>query len=268
MIYKNYKNQWCRKCPTCNNELIHIGSNGKANAKFYDKLNKECRSCCREGDKCCRFGEKLLEETKEKIGKSNLGKKRTEEHKRKYSECQKGDKAFWYGKTHSDDTKQKMSNVHKGIQFSKETKQKLSIQKMGKNNPMYGKKPAEEHRERMRISALNRIKEQGIMVAFNPNACQFIDDFGKKHGYNFQHAQNGGEVLLSGFPVDGYDKEKNIIFEYDEPYHYNNKRQEKDKYKQECIVNKIKPKMFIRYDEKNNRLYDALADKDLLHNNP
>ena len=147
--------------------------------------------------------------------------------------------------------------------LSKETKQKLSEQKIGKNNHRYGKKATEEHREKMRIAALNRIKKQGIMVAFNPVACKFIEDFGKKNGYKFQHALNGGEICLSGFPVDGYDKDKNIVFEYDEPHHCNNKRKEKDKYKQQCIIEKIQPKMLIRYDEKNDRLYDVLTNLEL-----
>jgi hypothetical protein len=174
-----------------------------------------------------------------------------------------GNKAFWYGKTHSTSTKQKMSSSHVGVKLSKQTKQKLSKQKIGKNNPMYGKIPSEKHRERMRVAALKRLKEQGIMVAFNPNACKFIDDFGNKNGYTFQHALNGGEVLLSGFPVDGYDKEKNVVFEYDESYHHYKKRKEKDEYKQRCIVEKTQPLRFIRYDEKNSRLYDALTNLDL-----
>lgn len=58
---------------------------------------------------------------------------------------------------------------------------------------------------------------------FNPLACQFIDAYGKQNGYNFQHALNGGEYHIKelGYWVDGYDKEKNAVFEYNESSHYN-----------------------------------------------
>ena len=159
----------------------------------------------------------------------------------------------------SEETRHKMSNAHIGIKLSKQTKEKLSIQKIGNKNPRFGKIPSEKHRENMRIAAINRLKLQGIMIAFNPSACQFMDNFGIKYGYNFQHALNGGEVNLHGFLMDGYDKEKNIIFEYDEPAHHYKRIREKDIYKQKIIIEKICPTMFFRYDEKNNRLYDVIS---------
>jgi hypothetical protein len=58
-----------------------------------------------------------------------------------------------------------------------------------------------------------------IVPSFNPKACKIIDEFGKKHGYTFQHAMNGGEVTLGGYFVDGYDKENNVVIEYYEPFH-------------------------------------------------
>jgi hypothetical protein len=253
MIYQNKNGNWCRMCSKCEKELVY---STKGNAKEMDSKNGVCNNCG-------HVGYNHTVETKEKIRLSLKGIPLTEEHKNNISNSQKGEKSFWYGKSMSEETKNKMSKARIGVKLSSKTKEKLSEQKLGKNNPMFGKKPTEEHREKMRIAALKRIQKQGIMVAFNPNACKFIDDFGKKLGYNFQHALNGGEVCLCGFPVDGYDKDRNIIFEYDEPHHYNNKRKEKDKYKERCIIEKIHPKQFIRYDERNNRLYDALTNLNL-----
>jgi len=216
--------------------------------------NRWCRKCpiCDKELLCCnensaKYHDKLKKECK--------------------SCCQKGKKAFWYGKTMSKKTKRKMSEARIGIKLSKETKLKLSLQKQGDKNPFFKKKFSKKHRENLRIAALKRLKKQGIMVAFNPQACEFIDEYGKKNGYNFRHALNGGEVCLSGFPVDGYDKEKNIVFEYDERYHRSIRRKRKDIYKQKCITKTINPKMFIRYDEWDNRLYDALTNTDLSLNN-
>ena len=39
---------------------------------------------------------------------------------------------------------------------------------------------------------------------------------------------------------------------------------EKDKIRQENIVSEVKPKMFIRFDEYHNRLYDVLTNEDLI----
>jgi len=42
-------------------------------------------------------------------------------------------------------------------------------------------------------------------------------------GTHIQHAENGGEYHIKelGYWVDGYDKENNIIYEYDEKHHFN-----------------------------------------------
>ena len=53
------------------------------------------------------LGKKRTEETKRKISDAKKGKKRTEETKRKISEAQKGNK-------HTDDTKRKISDAIKG----------------------------------------------------------------------------------------------------------------------------------------------------------
>jgi hypothetical protein len=57
---------------------------------------------------------------------------------------------------------------------------------------------------------------------FNPEACNIIEEYGRNNGYNFQHALNGGEYRIPGtfYSVDGYDAEKNVIIEIDEPQHF------------------------------------------------
>lgn len=63
---------------------------------------------------------------------------------------------------------------------------------------------------------------------FNPKACQIIEEYGKHHGYNFQHALNGGEYYIKElrYFVDGYDKEKNVVIEYYEKHHKNFKKRD------------------------------------------
>jgi hypothetical protein len=155
----------------------------------------------------------------------HFGHHLSEEHKIKISKANRGKKAYWFGKT----------------------------------GPTKGKKHSEFTKEKMRISALKRIEKQGIIIAYNLDACRFMDSINECWGLNLQHALNGGEIQISGYSLDGYDKEKNVVFEYDEPYHYNTKIRARDKKKQETILKKINPRLFIRYDERDGRLYEAIS---------
>jgi very-short-patch-repair endonuclease len=90
----------------------------------------------------------------------------------------------------------------------------------------------------MRLSAIRFIKEQngGCVPRYNPIACQQIDKYSKQHGFNFQHALNGGEFHIKelGYFVDGYDEDKNVVIEYYEKKH-RNKIERDEKRKQEII---------------------------------
>lgn len=83
--------------------------------------------------------------------------------------------------------------------------------------------------KKMRISAIKRIEKhklngKQLIPSFNPDACLIIDEYGKKNGYNFQHAMNGGEYHIKelGYWVDGYDRDKNVVLEIDEKRHFKN----------------------------------------------
>ncbi len=118
----------------------------------------------------------------------------------------------------------------KGMKFSKETRLKMKKSRLGKLNPMFGstggfsgKTHSPETLQKMRLSAIKRIERNKGQVQpnYNPEACRAIEEYGKQHGYNFQHAENGGEFYIKelGYWVDGYDKDKNVAVEYDESYH-------------------------------------------------
>lgn len=110
---------------------------------------------------------------------------------------------------------------------------------------------------------LKKIRDMGAWPCFNPRVCHFIDNLNYSLGFNFQHALNGGEVEVVGYSLDGYDKEKNIVFEYDEPWHHNPCKREKYMERKQNIISKLDPFMFIIYDEKHHRLYDSLTNIDL-----
>ena len=93
---------------------------------------------------------------------------------------------------------------------------------------------------------------------YNKDACKYIDKLNEEKHWNLQHAENGGEVECIGYYLDGYDKDLNIVFEYDEPRHYkdkiNNILKDKDIIRQNNIINKLHCE-FWRYNEYLDLLY-------------
>ena len=124
----------------------------------------------------------------------------------------------------------------------------VSCNRIGKKSTL-GYKFSDTSKRKMREAALKRVDKIGGGPNANPNACTYMDNL--KPEYNFQHAMNGGEFRVCGYSVDGYDKEKNVVFEYDEPQHYSNGNlKEHDVKRMEEIKGELRCK-FLRYDERN-----------------
>ena len=146
-----------------------------------------------------------------------------------------------WGMPHSKEHRKKTSLTLKNHLVSNETKKRMSINHadvVGKHNPMYGRHHSEETKKKIRESITGK-----IIPGFNPVACQIIDEYGKKYGYNFQHALNGGEFKVVGYSVDGYDKKNNIVIEYYENRHRRNWR--KDLVRQRRIMKHLNCKFII-----------------------
>ncbi|KKK44494.1 hypothetical protein LCGC14_3167030 [marine sediment metagenome] len=141
------------------------------------------------------------------------------------------------GKMVSDEAKRKISEARKGKKHSEERKRKMSENHTG----MKGKTHLKETKRKIRLAHIKRVEERcgQIMPNYNPDACRLIEEYGKTHDYNFQHAENGGEFHIRelGFWVDGYDVEQNVVIEVDESVHYRNgKLRKKDIERQKEIT--------------------------------
>jgi hypothetical protein len=160
------------------------------------------------------------------------------------------------GKKHKDETKKKMSLKLLGNKYTLGYKHtEITKEKLRK------KTISDETKEKLRKRRWEQIEKLGVKNAnFNPKACEFIDNLNKERGWNLQHALNGGEVKISWYSVDGYDKERNIVFEYDERSHNSFRYKQKDLVRQKRIVEKVNPSLFIRYDEDTNTLYEVKKD--------
>lgn len=99
----------------------------------------------------------------------------------------------------------------------------------------------QESKQKIRLSTikyLSNIKGQ-LAPRYNKNSIPIIEQYGKENGYNFQHAENGGEFYISdlGYWVDAYDVKNNIVLEIDEKHHFmkNGEYTLKDKIRQDEI---------------------------------
>jgi len=227
---KESSRKYVRNCPSCNKELCY--SNRKSfeysinGRRGGDKPSGLCISCAKKANKSA-------------VGERNpmFGKKHSEETRRKIKEKRKF-------QVTSEETRTKMSVAHSGKYVSIETRLKMSE---SFKNRTY----SEETRKKMKDSAIRRVKRQGLKFhpSYNQRSIPLIEEYGKKNGYNFQHAENGGEFYIKGlgYWVDAYDKEKNVVLEIDERYHYNpdGSLKEKDQIRQKQIEEHLKCK-FIR----------------------
>ncbi len=139
------------------------------------------------------------------------------------------------------------------------TRMSAAIQKV-RITDSYG----EDFKRKCRLNrARQLIAEVNGKVNFNPGACKVIEDVGTRLGYSFQHALNGGEKMIEGFFVDGYDPKHNVVIEYDEPKHRTLSQSKRDRVKEKVIIGKVVPKEFWRYDETNNVLRDVISGKEI-----
>jgi hypothetical protein len=115
-------NNFKRKCPECNCEIIYSNKYNMMNA---EKKQSKCKSC----------GIKISNTDEVKKKKSERMKGKNNPMYGKY-----GEQNPFFGKHHTDETKKKMiENKDYSSYKTEEFRQKISKNSSGKNNPMYGK---------------------------------------------------------------------------------------------------------------------------------
>jgi hypothetical protein len=77
------------------------------------------------------------------------------------------------------------------------------------------------------IEIIKKNKNNGYQLtpSFNEKACELFESIMKEKNCHINHAMNGGEFYIKelGFWLDGYDKENNVAYEYDENHHFDKK---------------------------------------------
>lgn len=123
-----------------------------------------------------------------------------------------------------------------------------------------GRKHTDETKRKLRLKAKECIEtlHGSVRCRYSKKGCKLMNELNEKNSWHLQHAENGGEFFVDGYWVDGYDKQNNIVFEYDEPQHYkdvvNNILRDKDIERQQNII-KALGCTFYRYNEYLDKLY-------------
>lgn len=241
-FYVTIQKTWVKNCPTCNREIVYLDK-----WQYKDSIlkNRNCKSC---RSRILSAGRKLSASAKLKISVKNRGKK------------------AWLGKKLSDEHKQKLSVYRKNhpVLITEEQKTKRRLRMEG-NVYRKGIPHDAATKERIRISVKERVKNDNFLSVvknkfipnFNKKACLYFDTLNECNNWNLRHALNGGEVKIRGYWLDAYDREKNIIVEYDESRHYdrNGRLKENDTKRMLELKNLLNCK-FYRYVEKLDKLVE------------
>jgi len=161
LIEQHYIEEYDSMNPQKGYNRREAGSNGRMSEEVKEHLSK-----VHKGQIAWNKGKKMSESYREKCRKRQVGKKRTEEAKRKTSESlkqayQEGRMvAYFKGKKHSDETRKKMSETHKKRLSSEEARKKFGEAHRGRvvsdetrkkiSEAKKGRKLSEEHKQKLR----------------------------------------------------------------------------------------------------------------------
>ena len=205
--------KWKRNCPMCNKEIYHTR---KSSRNFAENSGKLCFSCVAiRRNKTDGYVNPFSIKKFSRVGKNNnmYGKQHGESAKSKMKEKAKDRWTLgWFTSRYGQE---------KGTDLYNKKRERSSVSSIG-NSRGSGYKHTEEQKTKFRILRQSHLEKSfgTCSTSYNIKGCKFIDDYNKLHGYNFIHALNGGERKFIGYWVDGYDAEKNVVFEYDERKHF------------------------------------------------
>jgi hypothetical protein len=219
-------NSCCKKC----------GPKKRTGIPFSEERKKNISNALKEKIKSGEFipnmtGAHSLASRK-KMSLTRKGKKLSEEHKKKISDGVSNSEKHRMSIT--PERNKKISDSNKGKKFSDETRKKMKENHTnisGDKNPFYGKTHTAKTKKKLRIAAIKRKNiaiENGFqfLPAYNKKGCLFFNKLMENdNNIKICHAENGGEYHIKelGYWVDGYDKENNVVYEWDEDHHFNSK---------------------------------------------
>jgi hypothetical protein len=235
------QNKFTRNCPSCNKIIIYTR---KDSLNLAEKKKCRCKSCSfKDREYPLSFGEKMKQVYK------NM------------SPEQKIKRAGMTGKKHTKSTKEKMTLSAKnkklspnfngrGRQFVWNDEYKQIFSEKSKNawkNPSIRKKYQDA------ISRTNWLR-----VRCDDGQLELLNKWNRL-GFNFEpNYQLKDDNFF--YYLDGYDKEKNIVLEFDSEYHNKPSQKKKDIMRQQNIIKVLNPKKFWRYNLKSKTFKNVVEE--------
>jgi len=172
--------------------------------------------------------------SKDKILKTRENVRRSLKHNRWCNRCRGRIKTL--GKKDSDKNKQRKSNSQK-LRYS-------NINERIKTRILVKEAMHRPDIRKRHLDALHN--SQWIKVKTDKGQLELLEKWNKL-GFNFEpNYQVKTDQDL--FYLDGYDKERNVVLEYDSKYHKVLGQKQKDLIRQQKIIDILRPKKFWRYD--------------------
>jgi hypothetical protein len=122
--------------------------------------------------------------------------------------------AMMRGRVVADSTRKKISLANSGRPCKEHLKRQFEVS-------MAGRHVSDETKKKQRLAMIANMqtkKRNGFSPNYNIKACKVFNELMSALNTNIQHAENGGEFYIKelGYWLDGYDKDNNVAYEYDE----------------------------------------------------
>ena len=131
------------------------------------------------GENHPNYGKKRSPEMIEKMRKASMGRKLSQETKKKLSEMRRGKCHPFYGKNHTEDAKKNISKNRKGKGLHSDEWRMWMSEKMKNNNPFKGKFHTEETKEKMRGKKVDEKVKQKLSELNCKLECKLINPEGE-----------------------------------------------------------------------------------------
>ena len=110
--------------------------------------------------------------------------------------------------------------------------------------------------------------ENGTLIwpNYNKNACELFDKLERDLDLNGFYATKNKEKRIGRFWIDYYEPNKNIVIEYDEPYHFDTtgNLRTSDVQRQQWIINRLGCRFYRLNEQTKYEQFRNILSRDLL----
>lgn len=197
-----------KQCPICNIDMVY---NSYPVFSFSVKKNCSCKQC-------------QYKKFKENPSDTHISSFFKKGQRPINADFRKNKNIYEiYGKDKAEKLLESMSKRKQTLESNIKRSESCKRANCGAKN--IGKRCSDENKIKFRKYMVERLNKthKNFHPPYNDKACEYFDKLIIETGNYIQHALNGGEYHIKelGYWVDGYDEKNNIVYEYDEKWHFN-----------------------------------------------